>query len=70
MFLQLAHTKLNIFNVTQDLEISRGFLIEVDAAIRIAYQLSYCEMKDISKLGELIISCFKQLSAMINHHSN
>ncbi len=120
MLLQLAHTKLDIFNATQDLavecyhvtkafpndekfalvqqlrraavsvhlniaegcsrkseverrrylEISRGFLIEVDAAIGIAYRLSYCDTKDINKLGELIISCFKQLSVMINHHSN
>lgn len=118
MFLNLAHTKLDVFNQTQDLavecyritkdfpseekyaliqqlrraavsvhlnvaegcsrkseterkrffEISRGSVIEVDAAIGIAYKLKYCEIKEIEKLGELIVNCFKQLSAMIGHH--
>lgn len=117
MFLELSHTKLNIFSETQDLavecyqvtkgfpaderfalvqqlrraavsvhlnvaegcsrkseverkrffEISRGSLIELDAAIGIAYKLSYCNMEEIEKLGQLIVTCFKQLSGMIKN---
>ncbi len=115
MFLELSHTKLNIFSETQDLavecyqatkgfpadekfalvqqlrraavsvhlnvaegcsrkseverrrffEVSRGSLIEVDAAIGIAFKLSYCNMGEMERLGQLIVSCFKQLSGMI-----
>ena len=46
-------------------EISRGSVIEIDAAIGIAHKLQYCGMESIQQLGSLIISCFKQLSAMI-----
>lgn len=117
MFLNLAHTKLDVFNQTQDLaiecyritkhfpteekyalvqqlrraavsvhlnvaegcsrkseaerkrffEISRGSVIEVDAAIGIAHKLNYCETTEIEKLGQHIVNCFKQLSAMISH---
>jgi hypothetical protein len=40
-------------------EISSGSVIEIDAAIGIAYKLEYCDMKSIKHLGLLIISCFK-----------
>ena len=46
-------------------EISRGSVIEVDAAIGIAYRLEYCDMKMIENLGNLIINCFKQLTGLI-----
>jgi four helix bundle protein len=46
-------------------EISRGSVIEIDAAIGIAYRLEYCDMKTIENLGNHIISCFKQLTGMI-----
>lgn len=115
MFLELSHTKLNIFSESQDLavecyqvtksfpadekfamvqqlrraavsvhlnvaegcsrkseaerkrffEVSRGSLIEVDAAIGIAFKLSYCSMEELERLGLLIVTCFKQLSGMI-----
>jgi hypothetical protein len=44
MFLQLAHTKLDAFNVSQDLGIEcdkRGSVVEMNAAIGIAYKLTY-----------------------------
>jgi four helix bundle protein len=115
MFLQLAHTKTEVFQQSQNLalecyrvtkafpsdekfamvqqirraalsvhlniaegcsrkslaerkrffEISRGSVIEIDAAIGIAHKLQYCGVESIQQLGSLIISCFKQLSAMI-----
>jgi four helix bundle protein len=115
MFLQLAHTKTEVFQQSQNLalecyrvtkefpsnekfamvqqirraalsvhlniaegcsrkslterkrffEISRGSVIEIDAAIGIAGKLLYCDMNSITVLGDLIISCFKQLTAMI-----
>ena len=47
-------------------EIARGSVIEIDTAIDIACELKYCEMKSIEHLGILIISCFKQLTGLIN----
>ncbi|MBS1600844.1 MAG: four helix bundle protein [Bacteroidetes bacterium] len=47
-------------------EIARGSVIEVDTAIDIACELKYCELKSIENLGALIISCFKQLTGLIN----
>ena len=46
-------------------EIARGSVIEIDAAIGLAFKLQYCDMKSIENLGTLIVSCFKQLTAMI-----
>jgi len=47
-------------------EIARGSVIEVDTAFDIAEQLQYVKLKSIEHLGELIISCFKQLTGMIS----
>jgi four helix bundle protein len=46
-------------------EIARGSVIEIDAAIGLAFKLQYCDLKAIEHLGSLIVSCFKQLTAMI-----
>ena len=46
-------------------EIARGSVIEVDAAIGIAFNLEFFNIESLSKLEILIISCFKQLSALI-----
>ena len=51
-------------------EISRGSVIEIDAAIEIAYKLNYCDMQMTEALGGLIISCFKQLTGMIGKAGN
>ncbi|MEQ8808453.1 MAG: four helix bundle protein [Imperialibacter sp.] len=47
-------------------EIARGSVIEVDTAFDIAEQLQYVKLKSIEHLGELIISCFKQLTGMMS----
>jgi len=115
MFLQLAHTKLESFKVSQELamecykitkifpdsekfamcqqirraalsvhlniaegcsrkskpdrtrfyEIARGSVIEIDAAIGIAYKLSYVKLEQLEHLGDSIIKTFKLLSGMI-----
>jgi four helix bundle protein len=46
-------------------EISRGSLIEIDAAIGIAFQLGYVTLDELKPLGESIIKTFKILSGMI-----
>jgi len=116
MFLQLAHTKLDVFKFSQELgiecykitkllpdsekfamvqqirraalsvhlniaegcsgkskghrtrfyEIARGSVIEIDAAIGIAYKLSYVSLEQLQVLGENIIKTFKLLSGMID----
>lgn len=46
-------------------EISRGSLIEIDAAIESAFDLSYISEADISGLAVLLNRCFALLSGMI-----
>ena len=115
MFLDLAHTKLDVYKFSQELalecyrvtkkfpsderfalvqqirraatsvhlnlaegcsrksqnernryfEIARGSVIEIDAAIGIAFKLEYIMMEEIKTLGESIIKTFKLLSGMI-----
>ena len=116
MFLQLAHTKLDVFKSSQDLaiecykiskllpdsekfamaqqirraalsvhlniaegcsrkskadrkrffEISRGSVVEIDAAIGIAHRLEYLTSEQVQPLGNSIIKTFKILSGMID----
>lgn len=122
MFLQLAHTKLDVYKFSQELalecykitklfpneekfaivqqirraaisvhlniaegcsrksktertryfEIARGSVIEIDAAIGIAYKLSYASLEQFQPLGENIIKSFKLISGLIasqdTHH--
>ena len=120
MFLQLGHTKLDIFEKTKRLvlevykitkqfppeerfalmqqirratvsvhlnvaegfsrksplerkrffETARGSLIEVDTGMGLAYELMYVKEEELKSTGELIIECFKQLSALINRFNN
>ena len=115
MFLQLAHTKLNVYKFSQELalecykitklfpneekfamiqqirraaisvhlniaegcsrkskterkryfEIARGSVIEIDAAIGIAYKLSYASLEQFQPLGDNIIKTFKLISGLI-----
>ena len=46
-------------------EISRGSIIEIDAAIDIASDLQYLDNFDTSRLGEEMLQTFKILSALI-----
>ena len=115
MFLQLAHTKLNVYKASQELalecykitkllpadekfamisqirraalsvhlniaegssrksqvernryyEIARGSVVEIDAAIEIAFKLEYISMDNLKILGEKIVAAFKLLTGMI-----
>lgn len=47
-------------------EISRGSIIEIDAALDIASDLEYLNNYDSRKIGEATINCFKMLSGLIN----
>ncbi len=46
-------------------EISRGSVIEVDAALDIANELNYKTKEQLHPLGEHLVSTFKQLSGLI-----
>ena len=46
-------------------EVSRGSVIEIDTAIDFATKLEYCDRKSLEVLGNLIVTCFKQLSGLI-----
>ncbi len=46
-------------------EVSRGSLIEIDAAIDIANELGYLADTDIKHLGETMVMCFKLLTGLI-----
>jgi four helix bundle protein len=47
-------------------EISRGSIIEVDAALDIAHDLNYLENYDTSTLGVEMVEVFKLVSGLIN----
>jgi four helix bundle protein len=47
-------------------EISRGSIIEIDAAFDVAHDLDYLTDIKLEKLGVQMIRCFKMLTAMIN----
>ncbi len=47
-------------------EISRGSVIEIDAALDIAMELLYLEKYNTDALGKSIVQCFKILSGMID----
>lgn len=49
-------------------EISRGSLIEIDAAFDIASSLGHIQSDKLKSLGELIISNFKLLSGLITKY--
>lgn len=52
-------------------EVARGSVIEIDAALDIAKELSYLESLNLKALGETMIQTFKTLSGLIDstiHH--
>ena len=49
-------------------EISRGSLIEIDAALDIAVALDYFQMEDVDPVGTQMVNCFKMLSGMLATH--
>lgn len=46
-------------------EISRGSIIEIDAALDIANNLTYLNNYSLDKLGDSMVRCFKILSKLI-----
>ena len=46
-------------------EVSRGSVIEIDAALETAVDLNYFKITDLQKTGELLNKCFAMLSKMI-----
>lgn len=46
-------------------EISRGSLIEIDAALEIAVDLKYVSQQKLNDLGEYMVGRFKMLSSLI-----
>ena len=46
-------------------EVSRGSLIEVDTALDLALDLSYCTKASLASLGEKLIKTFKILCGLI-----
>jgi four helix bundle protein len=46
-------------------EIARGSVIEIDAAIEVAFEIGYVKMDILQPLGDEIIKTFKLLSGMI-----
>jgi len=47
-------------------EISRGSVIEIDAALDLASDLEYCTIENVQILGQSLIKCFKLLTGLIN----
>ena len=47
-------------------EISRGSVIEIDAALDISAGLGYCLVEPLAPLGNSMITCFKSLSGLIS----
>lgn len=48
------------------LEISRGSIVEIDAAFETAVDLAYYSLHELEDLSELLNKCFAMLSNMIN----
>jgi four helix bundle protein len=47
-------------------EVSRGSVIEIDAALDISSELGYCTKENLHSLGEYMIRCFSMLSKLIS----
>lgn len=46
-------------------ELSRGSLIEIDAALDVAVDLNYANPADLQAIGKYIVECFKMLTALL-----
>jgi four helix bundle protein len=46
-------------------EVSRGSIIEIDAALDVAAKLNYCQKQNLNELGKYMIECFKMLTSLI-----
>lgn len=59
-------TRKSLIERKRYLEISRGSLVEIDAALETAFDLNYFTQNDLSIVGTLLNRCFAMLSKMIN----
>jgi len=50
-------------------EISRGSIIEIDAALDAAADLGYCSAAEIQEFGNTLVKCFKYITGLINANS-
>jgi four helix bundle protein len=48
-------------------EISRGSVIEIDAALDVAEDLSYCKKEELTQLGQNLTRSFSMLSKLISN---
>ncbi len=62
MFINLKHKQLH-------LEIARGSVVEIDAALETAVDLKYFTGMDLELIGKLLNSCFAMLSKMIKNQN-
>ena len=51
-------------------EIARGSVIELDAAIGVAIQLEYLPLREVQKIGLLIVRCYSMLTKMTGKSEN
>ncbi len=47
-------------------EVSRGSVVEIDAALETAVDLGYYKIEELQKISELLNKCFAMLSKMID----
>ena len=47
-------------------EVSRGSVVEIDAALETAVDLNYFKIEGLKNIGELLNKCFLMLSKMIS----
>lgn len=59
-------TRKSIIERKRYLEISRGSLVEIDAALETAIDLNYFKAENLDPIGILLNRCFAMLSKMIN----
>jgi four helix bundle protein len=48
------------------LEVARGSIVELDAALETAIDLNYFTIEELERVGELLNKCFAMLSKMIS----
>ena len=46
-------------------EISRGSIVEIDAALDIVFELNYLSKEEMNDVGELLVRSFQMISKMI-----
>ena len=60
-------TRKSVLERKRYLEISRGSLVEIDAALETAVDLNYFKTENLEPIGILLNRCFAMLSKMINN---